>query len=138
MTTEPRNSPAGQVAVLHKALDLLECLAAGPLTAADISKRIGVAKPTVYRLLNTLQSRDYVSRDADGTRGVEADPVPPELGRGGQVGQVARQAAVGARPGLTEAGRPEGRSELGNLRSDREVGVQRGILRVSAAASDSG
>ncbi|HEY2266223.1 MAG TPA: IclR family transcriptional regulator [Streptosporangiaceae bacterium] len=68
MTTEPRNSPAGQVAVLHKALDLLECLAAGPLTAADISKRIGVAKPTVYRLLNTLQSREYVSRDADGTR----------------------------------------------------------------------
>lgn len=68
MTTEPRNSPAGQVAVLHKALDVLECLAAGPLTAADISKRIGVAKPTVYRLLNTLQSRDYVARDAEGTR----------------------------------------------------------------------
>ena len=68
MTTEPRNSPAGQVAVLHKALDVLECLAAGPLTAADISKQIGVAKPTVYRLLNTLQSRDYVARDGDGTR----------------------------------------------------------------------
>jgi IclR family acetate operon transcriptional repressor len=56
------------VAVLHKALDVLECLAAGPLTAADISKRIGVAKPTVYRLLNTLQSRDWVARDAEGTR----------------------------------------------------------------------
>jgi IclR family transcriptional regulator, acetate operon repressor len=68
VTTEPRTSPAGQVAVLHKALDVLECLAAGPLTAADISRQIGVAKPTVYRLLNTLQSRDYVSRDADGTR----------------------------------------------------------------------
>jgi IclR family acetate operon transcriptional repressor len=54
--------------VLHKALDLLECLAAAPLTAADISKRIGVAKPTVYRLLNTLQSRDYVAREADGAR----------------------------------------------------------------------
>jgi DNA-binding IclR family transcriptional regulator len=68
MSTKPRNSPAGQVAVLHKALDLLECLAAAPLTAADISKQIGVAKPTVYRLLNTLQSRDFVAREADGTR----------------------------------------------------------------------
>jgi IclR family transcriptional regulator, acetate operon repressor len=61
-------NPTGQVAVLHKALDLLECLAAGPLTAADISKRIGVAKPTVYRLLSTLQSRGFIAKEQDGSR----------------------------------------------------------------------
>jgi IclR family acetate operon transcriptional repressor len=61
-------STAGQVAVLHKALDLLECLAAAPLTAADISKRIGVAKPTVYRLLSTLQSRGFIDKEPDGSR----------------------------------------------------------------------
>lgn len=60
--------PAGQVAVLHKALDLLECVAADPLTAADISKRIGVTKPTVYRLLGTLQSRGFVTKEADSSR----------------------------------------------------------------------
>ena len=64
---ESRN-PTGQVAVLHKALDLLECLAAAPLTAADISDRIGVAKPTVYRLLSTLQSRGFVAKEPDGSR----------------------------------------------------------------------
>lgn len=61
-------SPAGQIAVLHKALDLLECLAAGPLTAADISRRIGVTKPTVYRLLGTLQSRGFITKEADVSR----------------------------------------------------------------------
>jgi IclR family transcriptional regulator, acetate operon repressor len=60
--------PAGQVAVLHKALDLLECLAAAPLTAAEISKQIGVTKPTVYRLLGTLQSRGFIAKEPAGSR----------------------------------------------------------------------
>jgi len=68
-------SPTGQVAVLHKALDLLECLAAAPLTAADISDRIGVAKPTVYRLLSTLQSRGFVAKEQDGSRYMLGDAV---------------------------------------------------------------
>jgi IclR family acetate operon transcriptional repressor len=59
---------SGQVAVLHKALDLLECLAVEPSTASDISKHIGVAKPTVYRLLSTLQTREFVTREPDGGR----------------------------------------------------------------------
>lgn len=67
MSAEIR-SLKGQVAVLHKALDLLECLVAAPLTAADISRQIGVAKPTVYRLLSTLQSRGFIVKEPDGAR----------------------------------------------------------------------
>lgn len=63
MTTAEARPPSGQVAVVHKAIDLLECLAAAPLSAADISRQIGVAKPTVYRLLGTLQSRGFVTKE---------------------------------------------------------------------------
>jgi DNA-binding IclR family transcriptional regulator len=60
--------PRTEVAVISKALDLIECLAEEPLTAAEISARILVSKPTVYRLLRTLQSRDFVAKELEGTR----------------------------------------------------------------------
>jgi DNA-binding IclR family transcriptional regulator len=60
--------PRDQVAVLHKALDLLQSLAEAPLSAAEISKQIGMAKPTVYRIIRTLQSRGFVARERDGSR----------------------------------------------------------------------
>lgn len=60
--------PRDEVAVLHKALDLLQCLAETPLSAAEISKQINMAKPTVYRIVRTLQSRGFVAREVDGSR----------------------------------------------------------------------
>lgn len=60
--------PRDQVAVIHKALDLLECLAASPMTATEISKHIGMAKPTVYRIVRTLLSRGFVAKELDGSR----------------------------------------------------------------------
>jgi len=60
--------PRDEVAVLHKAVDLLECLAETPLTASEMSKQIGVAKPTVYRIIRTLQIRGLVARELDGPR----------------------------------------------------------------------
>lgn len=60
--------PRDQVAVIHKAVDLLECLAGSPKTAAEISKHIGLAKPTVYRIIRTLQSRGIVAKELDGSR----------------------------------------------------------------------
>jgi IclR family acetate operon transcriptional repressor len=56
-----------QIAVVHKLLDLLECLSVAPHSAAELAERTGVAKPTVYRLLRTLQSRDFLAKEADGT-----------------------------------------------------------------------
>ena len=67
MALEPQ-PPRDEVAVLHKALDLLEALVESPLTAAEISRKIGVAKPTVYRIVRTLQSRGFVSHEVDGSR----------------------------------------------------------------------
>ncbi len=55
-----------QIAVIHKLLDLLECLAVGPHSAAELAERMGVAKPTVYRILRTLQSRDFVTKEVGG------------------------------------------------------------------------
>ena len=60
--------PRTEVAVISKALDLIECLAETPLTAAEISAHIDVSKPTIYRLLRTLQSRDFVAKEFEGTR----------------------------------------------------------------------
>ena len=60
-------NPAG-VRVLHKMLDILEALkkeAAGA-GLAQISREIKLPKPTVYRILATLESRGYVDRDAGG------------------------------------------------------------------------
>lgn len=81
--TAAERRPPGQVAVLHKAIDLLECLAAAPLAAADISRQIGVAKPTVYRLLGTLQSRGFVAKEPVGARYVLGRAVHALGGAGG-------------------------------------------------------
>ncbi len=53
----------------ERALGFLEALAnAGePLRVKDVSAQLGVNLTTAYHLLNTLQSRDYVSRNGDGT-----------------------------------------------------------------------
>jgi IclR family acetate operon transcriptional repressor len=56
------------VAVIHKALDMLELLAETPLTAAELSVRTDVAKPTVYRILHTLQSRGFLTKEVDSAR----------------------------------------------------------------------
>lgn len=63
-----RPAPRDEVAVLHKALDLLECLRHGPMTAAELSRQLGIAKPTVYRIVRTLLSREFINKERDGSR----------------------------------------------------------------------
>jgi DNA-binding IclR family transcriptional regulator len=50
---------------LLKALDILECLhTEGPsLSPAEIASKIGISRPTTYRLLSTMALRGWVSRD---------------------------------------------------------------------------
>jgi IclR family transcriptional regulator, acetate operon repressor len=62
-----RSSSAGGangVGVLQKALDVLEAIVGdGPLTLVEASKRTGLDKPAVYRILNTFEARQYMSKD---------------------------------------------------------------------------
>ncbi|MBX3579417.1 MAG: IclR family transcriptional regulator [Rhizobiaceae bacterium] len=49
----------GAVRTLHRALDVLSCLAAerGPLGPSEISRRTGIDRATVYRMLQSLSVR---------------------------------------------------------------------------------
>ncbi|MEP7363086.1 MAG: IclR family transcriptional regulator [Acidobacteriota bacterium] len=60
--------PAG-VQVLHKAIDILDTLRASPveLSLAALTVQSGMPKPTVYRILATLESRGYLERSAAAT-----------------------------------------------------------------------
>jgi DNA-binding IclR family transcriptional regulator len=61
-----QSSRRDQIAVVHKLLDIFECLSVAPQSAAELAERVGVARPTVYRILRTLQSRDFVTKQAGG------------------------------------------------------------------------
>jgi DNA-binding IclR family transcriptional regulator len=69
--TTPRKPLAVQEAALGSglksvgsALDVLECFATdGELGVSDIARRLGVAKSTAHRLLQTLVSRGFVEQD---------------------------------------------------------------------------
>jgi IclR family acetate operon transcriptional repressor len=63
MTAQDPAQESNLSQTLLKALDVLECLAAAgrPLTAPEVAKQCGMSRPTVYRLLTTLQTRGYVA-----------------------------------------------------------------------------
>lgn len=57
---------AGGLKSVGSALDVLECFATdGELGVSDVARRLGVAKSTAHRLLQTLVSRGFVEQDAD-------------------------------------------------------------------------
>jgi IclR family acetate operon transcriptional repressor len=58
-----KSAPAG-VLVLHKTIDVLDALRQAPegLSLAGLSSQIAMPKPTVYRILVTLESRGYLER----------------------------------------------------------------------------
>lgn len=53
------------IAVLERALDVLELIAdaPAPLGATDIARRLGVTKSATYRILVTLEARGYLTKD---------------------------------------------------------------------------
>jgi len=63
-----RTAKPGGVKVLHKTLDVLEAIKrqASGLGLADVSRSVGVPKPTVYRILSTLEARGYLDRSEEG------------------------------------------------------------------------
>ncbi|WP_377639334.1 IclR family transcriptional regulator [Oryzobacter terrae] len=68
-STTPKRSQGHDAAGLKSvgsALDVLECFATdGDLGVSDIARRLGVAKSTAHRLLQTLASRGFVEQHAD-------------------------------------------------------------------------
>ncbi len=58
----------GGVRVLHKTVDILEALRRAPagLGLADLAGQVAMPKPTVYRILATLESRGYLDRQGAG------------------------------------------------------------------------
>lgn len=65
MTSSKTKQDANLSGTVLKALDILDLVAnAGkPLTAPEIAKRSGMSRPTVYRLLSTLESRGYLANN---------------------------------------------------------------------------
>ena len=57
----------GLTLTVKKAMDILDCLgeAAGPLSAREIGRKLGLARSTVYRLLTTLATGGYVGQDPE-------------------------------------------------------------------------
>jgi len=54
------------VGVLDKAVVVLDCLATGPASLAELVERSGLSRPTAYRLAVALEVHRYVERDATG------------------------------------------------------------------------
>jgi DNA-binding IclR family transcriptional regulator len=59
--------PLPGVQVLHKTIDILDVLRQAPegMSLAGLSAQSQMPKPTVYRILMTLESRGYLERSAD-------------------------------------------------------------------------
>ncbi len=104
------------VAVLGKALDLLETVAAGPdLGLSGLSERTGVSKASAFRVLSTLQARGYVSKHRE-TR---------KYGPGPKL--FALSHAVVARLDLVRSARPI----LERLQHEFDETVNLGVMRES-------
>ena len=69
-----------EVGVLIKSMNLLVCLAEAPLTVVELSEKTGISKPTIYRILHTLDTGGFVVRDT-GSRRYILGPALIALGR---------------------------------------------------------
>jgi DNA-binding IclR family transcriptional regulator len=57
------------VRAVERALDVLSAFATGEeLLVADIGKRVGLSRPTLYRLLHTLEKKGYVTASGEPQR----------------------------------------------------------------------
>jgi DNA-binding IclR family transcriptional regulator len=56
------------ILVLHKTLDILETVreSRSGLALADLARALGLPKPTAYRIVATLESRGYITRNPAG------------------------------------------------------------------------
>lgn len=79
------------VGVLDKAVVVLDCLAAGPASLAELVTRSGLSRPTAYRLAVALEVHRYVERDGQGRFMI--GPAVSELAAAVRVDPLERAAA---------------------------------------------
>jgi DNA-binding IclR family transcriptional regulator len=78
------------VGVLDKAVVVLDCLARGPASLAELVERSGLSRPTAYRLAVALEVHRYVERDSTGRFMI--GPKIAELAGTGQIDPLERAA----------------------------------------------
>ena len=68
-STEVENGAAG-VRAVDRAIAILQCFSADQpgLSVIEIQKRVGLSRPTLYRLLQTLAQRDLILADGNPQR----------------------------------------------------------------------
>lgn len=87
---------------IKRGLDVLtEINRSGGIRAGEIAQRLGLARPTVYRLLNTLEELGYIARSGSDER-FRVTRRASGLGDGYDPGVVVSEAAA---PVLAELGR---------------------------------
>ena len=125
----------GSVAVLHKALDILESLqsADGPQALDQIVASTGVARSTTHRLLQNLLSRGYLERTSSGkySLGLKLLEIGATVRQRQSLRDIARPIMLDLRERLGET------INLGKVRGDSvlylETVESEHAFRVSAA-----
>ncbi|SFS19044.1 transcriptional regulator, IclR family [Dyella sp. OK004] len=71
----PKTPPKYRAPALDKGLDILELLAASPtpLTIAEVSEGVGRSRGEIFRMLQVLEERDYITR-GEGDTGYSITP----------------------------------------------------------------
>jgi DNA-binding HxlR family transcriptional regulator len=62
LSTVRTREAAVEVRSIERAIDILQCLsqARGPMSVGELQKAIGLSRPTLYRILQTLEKRDLI------------------------------------------------------------------------------
>jgi DNA-binding IclR family transcriptional regulator len=66
----PQDKGGDGVRAVERALDVLAAFSPGDgeLLVADLVKRVGLSRPTLYRLLHTLEKKGYVAASGEPQR----------------------------------------------------------------------
>ncbi|MDQ1709715.1 MAG: hypothetical protein QOG49_1100 [Frankiaceae bacterium] len=108
------------VGVLDKAVSVLDALAGGPCSLAELTTATGLPRATAYRLATALEAHRLVSRDAGG-----------RFGLGGKIAELARGGA-----GVSDLA-PAAVDRLRDATGESaQVYVRHGDQRVCVAAAD--
>lgn len=89
------------VRAVERALDVLSAFSAedGELLVADLGKRIGLSRPTLYRLLHTLEKKGYVASSGEPQR----FRLGPAVARLAHVWSASLDLTAVARPVMLDA-----------------------------------
>lgn len=98
--TSPDKASEG-VRAVERALDVLSAFSAGDneLLVADLLKRVGLSRPTLYRLLHTLEKKGYVVSSGEPQR----FRLGPAVARLAHVWSTTLDLSTVARPVMLEA-----------------------------------